>query len=173
MSMLAGTRRLSWAWSFAALHTSSRSSVRFHLSYNEAPLTQPRHSSSECSCYRSVLESSSPTLHPRSWIRIVRKKLISRLSSLGRGSSLIRNRPRLALCLFSMGLSMAFKISGVALRQNKFRVWRKDFWEAAKPEKLREKGIIVDWTDNNVRDVSRAVSMLFHPSLCCFRNLRY
>lgn len=73
----------------------------------------------------------------------------------------------------SSELSRAFKISGIALRQSKFRVWRKDFWEAVKPEKLREKGIIVDWTDNNVRDVSRAVSMLIHPSLCCFRNLRY
>jgi hypothetical protein len=50
------------------------------------------------------------------------------------------------------------KISGVALRQNKFQVWRKDFWEAVKPANLREKGIVVDWTDNNVRDVSRAIS---------------
>jgi dipeptide/tripeptide permease len=55
-------------------------------------------------------------------------------------------------------LSRAFKISKVALRQNKFQIWRKDFWEAAKPANLREKGIVVDWTDNNVRDVSRAVS---------------
>jgi hypothetical protein len=58
----------------------------------------------------------------------------------------------------SSELSRALKISGVALRQNKFQVWRKDFWEAVKPANLREKGIVVDWTDNNVRDVSRAIS---------------
>lgn len=63
----------------------------------------------------------------------------------------------------SSELSRALKISGVALRQNKFQVWRKDFWEAAKPANLREKGIVVDWTDINVRDVSRAVSMFSFP----------
>ncbi|KAJ5896758.1 uncharacterized protein N7473_006157 [Penicillium subrubescens] len=58
----------------------------------------------------------------------------------------------------SSELSRALKISGAALRQNKFQVWRKDFWEAVKPANLREKGIVVDWTDSNVRDVARAVS---------------
>ncbi|KAF3392476.1 Peptide transporter PTR2 [Penicillium rolfsii] len=58
----------------------------------------------------------------------------------------------------SSELSRAIKISGVALRQNKFQIWRKDFWEAAKPANLREKGIVVSWTENHVRDVSRAVS---------------
>jgi hypothetical protein len=72
----------------------------------------------------------------------------------------------------SSELSRAFKISGVALRQNKLQVWRKDFWEAAKPANLREKGIVVDWTDNNVRDVSRAVSMFTSPSHCFHMALK-
>ncbi|KAJ5151106.1 uncharacterized protein N7482_010358 [Penicillium canariense] len=58
----------------------------------------------------------------------------------------------------SSELSEAFKIIGTALRQSRFQFWRKDFWEAAKPANLRERDITVSWTDNAVRDVSRAVS---------------
>lgn len=59
----------------------------------------------------------------------------------------------------SSELTQAFKIISTALRQNRFRVWRRDFWDAAKPGYLQENGIVVEWTDNAVRDVARTVGM--------------
>lgn len=55
-------------------------------------------------------------------------------------------------------LTHAWKITVAALRGNKFQVWRKDFWDAARPETLRSKGIVVEWTDKSVEDVSRTMS---------------
>ena len=57
-------------------------------------------------------------------------------------------------------LTQAFKILTTALRKNKFQLWRKGFWDAAKPSTLRSRGIVVDWTDNAVDNVAKTVGML-------------
>ncbi|KGO76740.1 Major facilitator superfamily domain, general substrate transporter [Penicillium italicum] len=54
-------------------------------------------------------------------------------------------------------LAEAFKIGWTALVQNKFQFWRKDFWDAAKPETLRSKGIEVTWTDTAVFKVAKTL----------------
>lgn len=59
----------------------------------------------------------------------------------------------------SSELSQALKIIRTALRRNRFQVWRKDFWDAAKPARLQEDGIVVDWTENAVKDVARTIGM--------------
>lgn len=48
-----------------------------------------------------------------------------------------------------------FKITVLACKENKFMFWKKDFWNAAKPEVLAEKGHIVHWNNHLVRDVGR------------------
>jgi hypothetical protein len=58
-------------------------------------------------------------------------------------------------------LTQAFKIIGTALKQNHFRVWRKDFWDNVKPNNLKTKGIEVSWSDRNVEDVRRTVGKSF------------
>jgi dipeptide/tripeptide permease len=54
-------------------------------------------------------------------------------------------------------LSNAFKIMGTALKNSKFKIWRKDFWDSAKPSVLAERGITVNWNDQLVDDVRRTV----------------
>ncbi|PWY63656.1 PTR2-domain-containing protein [Aspergillus eucalypticola CBS 122712] len=54
-------------------------------------------------------------------------------------------------------LAKAIKITVTALRQNKWQVWRKNFFDAAKPSVLAAKGIQVDWTDKLVDDVRRTL----------------
>lgn len=54
-------------------------------------------------------------------------------------------------------LTGAFKIIGTALKNSKFRFWRKDFWDSAKPSVLAERGITVGWNDKLVDDVARTV----------------
>ncbi|KAJ5984696.1 hypothetical protein N7481_006795 [Penicillium waksmanii] len=51
-------------------------------------------------------------------------------------------------------LTEAFKITARALRGSKFRIWRKDFWDSAKPSKLESQGISVPWTDKTVAKVA-------------------
>ncbi|CAI7637380.1 unnamed protein product [Penicillium bialowiezense] len=58
----------------------------------------------------------------------------------------------------SSEISQAFKIIVTALRQNSFRFWRKNFWEAVEPANLQQKGITVSWTDKDVRSVARTVA---------------
>ncbi|KAJ5762215.1 uncharacterized protein N7511_005597 [Penicillium nucicola] len=58
----------------------------------------------------------------------------------------------------SSEVSQAFRIIGTALRQSNFQFWRKDLWDRVTPSSLREKGIIVNWTDKAVKDVSRTVA---------------
>ncbi|PNP44997.1 hypothetical protein TGAMA5MH_03412 [Trichoderma gamsii] len=50
-----------------------------------------------------------------------------------------------------------FKIIWASLRYNKFQVWKKDFWSAATPTKLSERGVQVGWTDRAVLDVQRTM----------------
>lgn len=57
----------------------------------------------------------------------------------------------------SSELTLAFKITGYALKRSKFKVWRKDFWEQAKPSVLAAQGITVSWTDDLVEDVRRTI----------------
>ncbi|GLA09906.1 hypothetical protein AnigIFM60653_000847 [Aspergillus niger] len=54
-------------------------------------------------------------------------------------------------------LAKAIKITITALRQNKWQVWRKNFFDAAKPSVLAAKGIQVDWSDKLVDDVRRTL----------------
>ncbi|KAE8352492.1 POT family-domain-containing protein [Aspergillus coremiiformis] len=54
-------------------------------------------------------------------------------------------------------LSKAVKIVSMALRRNKFRVWRKNFFDAARPSVLAAEGIHVEWTDKLVDDVRRTL----------------
>jgi dipeptide/tripeptide permease len=57
-------------------------------------------------------------------------------------------------------LTKAIKIISVALRRSRFRFWRKDFWDAAKPSTLAAQGasnIKVDWDDKLVEDVKRTI----------------
>ncbi|KAB8243367.1 POT family-domain-containing protein [Aspergillus flavus] len=54
-------------------------------------------------------------------------------------------------------LNNAVKIISMALRRNKFRVWRKNFFDAARPSVLAAEGIQVEWTDKLVDDVRRTL----------------
>ncbi|KAK9326116.1 H+/oligopeptide symporter [Lipomyces orientalis] len=58
-------------------------------------------------------------------------------------------------------LTHALKIIGTALRRNYFRVWRKDFWDAAKQSRLAAQGVSVDWSDKLVEDVRRTLQASF------------
>ncbi|KAJ5366855.1 hypothetical protein N7541_000796, partial [Penicillium brevicompactum] len=58
----------------------------------------------------------------------------------------------------SSEISQAFKIIVAALRQNSFRFWRKNFWEAVEPATLQQKGITVSWTEKDVKSVARTVA---------------
>ncbi|CAG8154317.1 unnamed protein product [Penicillium salamii] len=58
----------------------------------------------------------------------------------------------------SSEISQAFKIIVTALRQSKFQFWRKDFWELVTPAELSKKGITVNWTEKDVKNVSRTVA---------------
>ncbi|TFB00742.1 Peptide transporter PTR2, partial [Trichoderma ghanense] len=64
-------------------------------------------------------------------------------------------------------LTNFFKIVWASLKYNKFQVWKKDFWAAATPSKLAERGIQVTWTDRAVLDVQRTfeacVIFLYFP----------
>ncbi|RMZ80518.1 hypothetical protein DV737_g2927, partial [Chaetothyriales sp. CBS 132003] len=57
----------------------------------------------------------------------------------------------------SSDISHAFRIIGIALRRNKFKIWKKGFWDAARPSVLAQSGIHVDWTDELVSDVRRTL----------------
>ncbi|RMZ90747.1 hypothetical protein DV736_g2027, partial [Chaetothyriales sp. CBS 134916] len=57
----------------------------------------------------------------------------------------------------SSELAHAFRIIGMALRRNKFQIWKKNFWDAAKPSVLAQSGIHVDWNDELVSDVQRTL----------------
>lgn len=48
-----------------------------------------------------------------------------------------------------------FRITMICCRENKFMVWKKGFWDAAKPAVLAEKGKSVHWNNKLVRDVGR------------------
>ncbi|KAI9924853.1 hypothetical protein ASPWEDRAFT_28013 [Aspergillus wentii DTO 134E9] len=54
-------------------------------------------------------------------------------------------------------LSKAVKIISMALKRNKFRVWKKGFFDAARPSVLAAEGIQVEWTDRMVDDVRRTL----------------
>lgn len=64
-------------------------------------------------------------------------------------------------------LTNAFKILGRALKENKGQIWKKNFWDAAKPSKLAARGITVGWSDKLVEDVKRTINachvFLFFP----------
>lgn len=62
-------------------------------------------------------------------------------------------------------LTRAFKITTIALKQNKFRVWSTKFWDAANPDTLHSKGITVDWTRDAVNDVARTLGKSTKPYL--------
>lgn len=48
-----------------------------------------------------------------------------------------------------------FKITMLCCKENKFMVWKKGFWDAARPDVLAEKGRVVTWNSKLVRDVGR------------------
>ncbi|KAJ5787871.1 hypothetical protein N7457_002861 [Penicillium paradoxum] len=64
-------------------------------------------------------------------------------------------------------LTRALQIIAIALKLNKCQIWRKGFWEVAKPDNLRSIGITADWTNDAVNDVARALGacdiFLFFP----------
>ncbi|EED13088.1 MFS peptide transporter, putative [Talaromyces stipitatus ATCC 10500] len=51
----------------------------------------------------------------------------------------------------------AVKIIGTALKKSKFQIWKKGFWDSAKPSVLAQQGIIVGWSDKLVDDVRRTI----------------
>jgi len=67
-----------------------------------------------------------------------------------------------------------FKITFLAIRRNKFMVWKKNFWDAVRPSKLSETGQQVSWTDRSVDDVQRTFSacllFLYFPLYVRFSN---
>ncbi|EMC98976.1 hypothetical protein BAUCODRAFT_120266 [Baudoinia panamericana UAMH 10762] len=76
--------------------------------------------------------------------------------------------------------SVLTKVPGIillALRRNKFVVWKKNFWEAAKPSELAKDGITsfrnkqITWTDKDVDDVARTLTacmvFLYFPIYNC------
>jgi POT family proton-dependent oligopeptide transporter len=50
-----------------------------------------------------------------------------------------------------------FKIIGVAIKGNKWKLWGRDYWDAARPATLAAKGHTVTWTDKSVADVYRTL----------------
>ncbi|QKX58072.1 uncharacterized protein TRUGW13939_05193 [Talaromyces rugulosus] len=64
-------------------------------------------------------------------------------------------------------LPSVFKILGRALKESRGQIWKKNFWDSAKPSTLAARGITVDWSDRLVEDVKRTVSachiFLFFP----------
>lgn len=48
-----------------------------------------------------------------------------------------------------------FRITAICCKENKFMVWKKGFWDAAKPAVLAEKGKTVQWSNKLVTDVGR------------------
>lgn len=48
-----------------------------------------------------------------------------------------------------------FKITWICCKENKFMVWKKNFWDAARPAVLAEKGHTVNWNNHLVTDVGR------------------
>ncbi|KAJ0115747.1 hypothetical protein J7T55_010570 [Diaporthe amygdali] len=48
-----------------------------------------------------------------------------------------------------------FKITWICCKENKFMVWKKGFWDAARPAVLAEKGHTVKWNNHLVTDVGR------------------
>lgn len=48
-----------------------------------------------------------------------------------------------------------FRITAICCKENKFMVWKKGFWDAARPERMAEKGRSVNWNGKLVRDVGR------------------
>lgn len=58
-------------------------------------------------------------------------------------------------------LTNVFKITGMSIKQNKFKLWGKGYWDAAKPSVLAAKGITtfngkpISWTDQMVDDTAR------------------
>lgn len=48
-----------------------------------------------------------------------------------------------------------FKITAICCKENKFMVWKKGFWDAARPAVLAEKGKAVSWSNKLVSDVGR------------------
>ncbi|KOS20846.1 Peptide transporter PTR2 [Escovopsis weberi] len=58
----------------------------------------------------------------------------------------------------SSELNNFLRIVWESLKANRFRIWAKDFWDAALPAKLAERGIHVTWTDRAVMDVKRTFS---------------
>ncbi|KAL1901047.1 peptide transporter ptr2 [Sporothrix stenoceras] len=83
---------------------------------------------------------------------IIRKRLVQRQRGSGGSGSELAN---------------FLKIAFTAVRRNKGAIWRKDFWDAAKPETLAARGIRVSWTDRAVVDVQRTfeacVVFLYFP----------
>lgn len=63
----------------------------------------------------------------------------------------------------SSELTNAFRVLGIALRRNKFRIWKKGFWDVAKPSALAAQGITVGWDDKFVDDIHRSVNAVSHP----------
>jgi dipeptide/tripeptide permease len=64
-------------------------------------------------------------------------------------------------------LTTFLKIVWAGLKYNKFQFWKNDFWSAAAPSKLAERGVQVAWTDRAVLDVQRTfeacVIFLYFP----------
>ena len=60
-------------------------------------------------------------------------------------------------------LNEFFKITWICLKKNKFNVFKKDFYDAARPSRLRDEGVEVSWNDKMVADVQRtfAACMIF------------
>lgn len=52
-------------------------------------------------------------------------------------------------------LTEFFKITAICCKENKFKVWKKGFWDAAKPEVLVAKGYTPTWNNKLVSDVAR------------------
>ncbi|KUI68535.1 Peptide transporter PTR2 [Cytospora mali] len=55
-------------------------------------------------------------------------------------------------------LNKFFKITWVCLKESKFMFWKKNFWDAARPAHLAEKGKTAAWNNRLVTDVSRTWS---------------
>ncbi|ROV88123.1 hypothetical protein VMCG_10445 [Cytospora schulzeri] len=55
-------------------------------------------------------------------------------------------------------LGQFFKITWICCKENKFMVWKKGFWDAARPANLAEKGETAKWNNRLVTDVGRTWS---------------
>ena len=71
--------------------------------------------------------------------------------------ALVYNRTKRSPPQGASQLTNAVKIIGTAIRKSGGQVWKKGFWDHARPSQLSAGGTTVSWTERDVEDVRRTI----------------